>query len=331
MKEDTEIRDGVDSILADGKRTLEIESQAVMSLSERLGASFVASVRFLLACKGRVIVSGLGKSGHIARKIAATLSSTGTPSIFMHAAEALHGDLGTMTRDDLLIAISYSGSGQEWQAIIPGARRLGIKVIAMTGNPASELARLSDLCLDIQVQSEACPLNLAPTTSTTVTLALGDALAVACLNARQFNAHDFARAHPGGTLGRRLLTRVADVMRHGPAMPVVPDTATITRTLEEMSRKGMGMTAVVDSHGRAVGIFTDGDLRRLLEQKGDVRSLLVTDGMSANPKLIEAHAMAIDAAKVMDEQKISQLLVADKQGLLVGALHMHDLMHAKII
>lgn len=331
MREELEIRNNAESILGDGKRTLELESQAVRSLSERLGAPFVTAVQALLDCRGRVIVSGLGKSGHIARKIAATLSSTGTPSLFMHAAEALHGDLGTMTREDLLVAISYSGSGQEWQAIVPGARRLGITVIAITGNPDSELARLSDHCLDIAVQSEACPLNLAPTTSTTVTLALGDALAVACLNARQFNAHDFARAHPGGTLGRRLLTRVADVMRTGPAMPVVKSTASITETLTEMSRKGMGMTAVVDEHEQAVGIFTDGDLRRLLEQKGDVRSLSVTAGMSANPQLIDAQAMAIDAAKIMDERKITQLLVADQHGRLVGALHMHDLMHAKII
>ena len=325
------IRDCSESILADGRRTLEIESQAVNALRDRLGPSFVTAVRTLLACKGRVIVSGLGKSGHIARKIAATLSSTGTPALFMHAAEALHGDLGTMTRDDVLIAISYSGTGQEWQAIVPGARRLGIAVIAVTGNPDSELARLSDHCLDIAVQSEACPLNLAPTTSTTVTLALGDALAVACLNARQFNAEDFARAHPGGMLGRRLLTRVSDVMRKGSAVPVVNANASITETLEEMSRKGMGMSAIVDASGRAIGIFTDGDLRRLLEQKGDVRGLPILKGMRASPRHIDADAMAVDAAKIMDEHKITQLLVSDNEGKLAGALHMHDLMHAKII
>lgn len=325
------IRDCADSILADGQRTLELESQALSALRDRLSQPFVTAVRTLLACRGRVVVSGLGKSGHIARKIAATLSSTGTPALFLHAAEALHGDLGAMARDDVLIAISYSGSGQEWQAIVPGARRLGIPVIAITGNPDSELARLSDHCLDIAVQSEACPLNLAPTTSTTVTLALGDALAVACLNARQFDAEDFARAHPGGMLGRRLLTRVADVMRKGEAVPKVSSQASVTQTLEEMSRKGMGMTAVVDTSGKAIGIFTDGDLRRLLEQKGDIRGLSIREGMSAHPQHIEPDVMAIDAAKLMEDRKITQLLVADEQGKLVGALHMHDLMHAKII
>lgn len=325
------IPDCSESILADGRRTLEIEGLAIHALRDRLGPSFVTAVRVVLACKGRVIVSGLGKSGHIARKIAATLSSTGTPALFMHAAEALHGDLGTMTRDDVLIAISYSGAGQEWQAIVPGARRLGIAVIAITGNADSELASLSDHCLDIAVQSEACPLNLAPTTSTTVTLALGDALAVACLNARQFNAEDFARAHPGGTLGRRLLTRVSDVMRKGNDVPMVNASASVTETLEEMSRKGMGMSAIIDDSGRAIGIFTDGDLRRLLEQKGDVRGLPILKSMRPNPRHIDAQAMAVDAAMIMDEHKITQLLVSDSDGKLAGALHMHDLMHAKII
>lgn len=302
-----------------------------MTLHTRLGESFVHAVRTLLSCQGRVIVSGLGKSGHIARKIAATLSSTGTPALFMHAAEALHGDLGTMTSQDVLIAISYSGNGQEWMSIIPSARRHGISIIAITGNPDSALAKHSDIILDIAVQSEACPLNLAPTTSTTVTLALGDALAVACLNARQFKAEDFARAHPGGTLGRRLLIRVEDIMRTGDGVPAVHEDASITQALEEMSRKGMGMTAVVDSIGRAVGIFTDGDLRRLLNKYGDVRKLNVTSGMSRNPQHIDAKAMAIDAAKLMEQRKITQLLVAGPDGKLTGALHMHDLMQAKII
>ncbi|MFW8564940.1 KpsF/GutQ family sugar-phosphate isomerase [Orrella sp. 11846] len=318
-------------VLSDGRRTLELESEAVLALRNRLGDVFVQAVQTLLNCRGRVVVSGLGKSGHIARKIAATLSSTGTPALFMHASEALHGDLGMITQEDVLLAISYSGAGSEWAAIVPGARRLGVTILAMTGDQTSDLAKMADLWLDISVETEACPLNLAPTSSTTVTLAYGDALAVACLNARQFQAEDFARSHPGGALGRRLLTRVADVMRHGSAVPKVAQSATITQALQQMSDKNMGMTAVVDDQGRAVGIFTDGDLRRLLEKVGDVRGLPVTQGMTPDPRHIDANAMAVDAAKIMEDTKTTQLLVSDAQGLLIGALHMHDLMDTKIL
>jgi len=277
------------------------------------------------------VVCGLGKTGHIARKIAATLASTGTPSFFLHAAEAVHGDIGMISGQDLLIAVSYSGSGQELLAILPAAHRLGVKVIAMTGHSDSELARLADVHLDVSVSQEACPLNLAPTASTTVALAMGDALAVACLEARGFDADDFARSHPGGALGRRLLTRVADIMRSASAVPCVTQSASVFEALEEISRKGMGMTAVIDSDGRAIGIFTDGDLRRLIERKGDVRKLTVADGMSLNPRHIQSEALAVDAAVIMDSHKLNQMLVSDDQGKLIGAVHMHDLMAAKVV
>lgn len=318
-------------ILANGQRTLDIEAQALLALRARLGDGFVATVRRLLQCQGRVIVCGLGKTGHIARKMAATLSSTGTPAMFMHAAEALHGDLGMLTHQDLLVAISHSGASQELLTILPHARRLGVVVIAMTGNDQSELARLADIHLDISVALEACPMNLAPTASTTTALALGDALAVACLQARGFSEQDFAQSHPGGALGRRLLTRVQDVMRRGDALPTVTASATVSQALEEISGKRMGMTAVVDENGRAMGIFTDGDLRRLIEARGDVRNLSVLEGMSANPQQIAPEALAVDAASRMDARKISQILVADADGKLIGALHMHDLMTAKVI
>jgi arabinose-5-phosphate isomerase len=232
---------------------------------------------------------------------------------------------------DLLIAVSYSGSGQELLAILPAAHRLGVKVIAMTGHKDSELARLADVHLDVSVSQEACPLNLAPTASTTVALAMGDALAVACLEARGFDADDFARSHPGGALGRRLLTRVADIMRNASAVPCVAQSASVFEALEEISRKGMGMTAVIDSGGRAIGIFTDGDLRRLIERKGDVRKLTVADGMSLNPRHIQPEALAVDAAVIMDSHKLNQMLVSDDQGKLIGAVHMHDLMAAKVV
>lgn len=319
------------SVLASARRTLDIEARALTELNQRLDSSVEKAVALMLACKGRVVVCGLGKTGHIARKIAATLASTGTPSFFLHAAEAVHGDIGMIGGQDLLIAVSYSGSGQELLTILPAAHRLGVKVIAMTGHNDSELARLADVHLDVSVSQEACPLNLAPTASTTVALAMGDALAVACLEARGFGADDFARSHPGGALGRRLLTRVADVMRSATSVPSVTQTASIFEALEEISRKGMGMTAVLDSEGRAIGIFTDGDLRRLIERKGDVRNLNVTEGMSRNPRHIQAEALAVDAALIMDTHKLTQMLVSDGQGKLIGALHMHDLMTAKVV
>ena len=319
------------SVLASARRTLDIEARALTELNQRLDSRVEQAVALMLACQGRVIVCGLGKTGHIARKIAATLASTGTPSFFLHAAEAVHGDIGMISGQDLLIAVSYSGSGQELLAILPAAHRLGVKVIAMTGHSDSELARLADVHLDVSVSQEACPLNLAPTASTTVALAMGDALAVACLEARGFDADDFARSHPGGALGRRLLTRVADIMRSASAVPCVTQSASVFEALEEISRKGMGMTAVIDSDGRAIGIFTDGDLRRLIERKGDVRKLTVADGMSLNPRHIQSEALAVDAAVIMDSHKLNQMLVSDDQGKLIGAVHMHDLMAAKVV
>ncbi|OZI53213.1 KpsF/GutQ family sugar-phosphate isomerase [Bordetella genomosp. 4] len=320
-----------DTALESARRTLQIEAQAIIDLSARLDGDFTRVVELLLACRGRVVVSGIGKTGHIARKIAATFASTGTPAFFVHAAEAIHGDLGMITRDDVLIAVSHSGSGQELLTILPVARRMGARLVAITGNPASELAQLADLHLDTSVAQEACPLNLAPTASTTTALALGDALAVACLEARGFGPEDFARSHPGGTLGRRLLTHVRDVMRDGPALPLVAEDAKLFTALEEMSAKGMGMTIVVDSSDKPVGIFTDGDLRRLIERHGDIRNLTVAQGMTRMPRSIGPDALAVDAARLMDEQRLNQMLVVDASGALLGALHMHDLMAAKVV
>ena len=317
--------------LASARQTLQIEADALIGLRSQLGQEFADAVSLMLSCRGRIVVCGLGKTGHVARKIAATLASTGSPSFFLHAAEAIHGDLGMVGAEDLLIALSYSGTGQELLTILPSVHRIGVKVIAITGNPQSELARLADVHIDASVAQEACPLNLAPTASTTAALALGDALAVACLQARGFGPDDFARSHPGGSLGRRLLTRVADIMRRDAAVPTVPEAATIFEALEEISRKGMGMTAVLDTQGRAVGIFTDGDLRRLIERRGDIRGLTIAEGMSRNPRHIAADALAVDAALTMDNGRLNQMLVADDQGRLIGALHMHDLMAAKVI
>ncbi|ARP93355.1 KpsF/GutQ family sugar-phosphate isomerase [Bordetella genomosp. 13] len=317
--------------IASARRTLQVEARAIQDLSTRLDDSFTRVVQMLLDCRGRVVVSGLGKTGHIARKIAATLASTGTPAFFMHAGEAVHGDLGMITPDDVLIAISYSGAGQELLTILPVVRRMGASLVAITGNPASELAQLADVHLDGSVAQEACPLNLAPTASTTAALALGDALAVACLEARGFGTEDFARSHPGGALGRRLLTHVRDVMRHGAGLPTVSADAPLFRALEEISAKGMGMTAVVDADGYPVGIFTDGDLRRLIERHGDVRGLAVSAGMTRSPRTIAPEALAAEAAQQMDELRLNQVLVVDAQGKLVGALHTHDLMAAKVV
>ncbi|MGO3740706.1 KpsF/GutQ family sugar-phosphate isomerase [Kerstersia sp.] len=317
--------------LASAFRTLETEAQAILALRDGLRTAFPDAVARILACKGRVIVTGLGKTGHIATKIAATFASTGTPSFFLHAAEAVHGDLGMVTGADILLAISQSGGSQELLTILPAVRRLGVPVIAISGNPQSELARNADIYLSSAVAQEACPLNLAPTASTTAALALGDALAVACLEARGFNAQDFARSHPGGALGRRLLTLVRDVMRQGDALPTVSLQASMIQALEEISRKGMGMTIVLDDTDRPCGIFTDGDLRRVLEKRGSITGLSVSEGMTRQPRAILPEALAVDAAARMDELRVSQLLVTDAQGKLVGALHMHDLMAAKVI
>ena len=317
--------------LASARRTLQTEIQGLQHLSARLDGSFAEAARLLLDCRGRVVVSGLGKTGHIARKIAATLASTGTPAFFVHAAEAVHGDLGMITAEDVLIDLSYSGTGTELLTIVPVARRMGARLISITGNPDSELAQLADVHLDASVAQEACPLSLAPTASTTASLALGDALAVACMEARGFGKEDFARSHPGGALGRRLLTHVSDVMRQGKDLPIVPQDAPLFRALEEISAKRMGMTAVVDAAGRPVGIFTDGDLRRLIERQGDVRGLPVAAGMSRNPRSIGPDALAAEAAQIMDTLRLNQMLVVDAQGELLGALHIHDLMAAKVV
>jgi arabinose-5-phosphate isomerase len=315
--------------------TLQIEADAIQTLKQRLSKThageFIQAISLLLRCEGRVVVSGIGKSGHIARKIASTFASTGTPSFFVHPAEAAHGDLGMITPQDVLIAISYSGEAAELMSILPTIKRLGVKLIAFTGNPESSLAKLSDIHLSVQVDKEACPLNLAPTASTTVTLALGDALAVAVLDARGFREEDFARSHPGGALGRRLLTHVRDVMRTGDAIPQVSPHTRLTTALLEITKKGMAMTAVVDSENHIVGVFTDGDLRRLMETVQDFSKLIVTDVMQKNPHSIRPEQLAVEAVKVMETHRINQLLVADETGKLVGALHIHDLTRAKVI
>lgn len=319
------------NVLASAQRTFDIEIAALQALHNRLDASFVQAVRLLLTCQGRVVVTGIGKSGHVARKTAATLASTGTPAFFMHAAEAVHGDLGMLTKNDVVLAISYSGAAHELLTVLKVAKRMGATVIAMTGHPDSQLAASATLHLDAGVQQEACPLNLAPTASTTAALVLGDALAVACLEARGFNAEDFARSHPGGALGRRLLTLVRDVMRQGAALPIVNASTPVPDALTEMSIKGMGMTIVVDQQHRPIGIFTDGDLRRLISRYGDIRSLTVADGMSSQPHTVGPGLLAVEAATLMDAQRLNQILVVDEAGLLLGALHMHDLLAAKVI
>lgn len=317
--------------LASARRTLSIEISALHALNDRLDDVFHQAVRLILSCKGRVVITGIGKSGHIGRKMAATLASTGTPAFFMHGVEAIHGDLGMLTSEDVVLAISYSGSAEELMTVLSVCKRMGISIIALTGNPQSDLAKNAQIHLNVHVQQEACPLNLAPTASTTVTMALGDALAVACLEARGFGTEDFARSHPGGTLGRRLLTHVQDVMRSGTALPVVQANTSIHDALKEMSRKGMGMTIVVNEENRPVGIFTDGDLRRLISKAGDIRRLNVAEGMSTHPRNVTADALAVQAATLMEANKLSQVVVIDKQGKLIGALHMHDLMAAKVI
>lgn len=314
-----------------GRRVLRIEAEAVGTLAERLGAEFHQAVDLILACHGRVIVSGIGKSGHVARKIAATMASTGTPAYFVHAAEAVHGDLGMITRDDLLIAISNSGENDELLTVVPLVKRQGGRLIAITGKPDSPLAREADVHLDAGVREEACPLNLAPTASTTAALALGDALAVALLDARGFGAEDFARSHPGGALGRRLLTHVGDVMRPAEEVPSVAETTPVPEALRAMSRGTLGMTTICDAEGRVAGIFTDGDLRRAMETQGDLRTTPVGDVATRAPRTIEADRLAVEAVEMMDRLKINQLLVLDKQGRLAGALNMHDLFRAKVV
>ncbi len=310
---------------------LRIEAEALEALPARIGDDFVRACEIVLGCTGRVVVSGMGKSGHVARKIAATLASTGTPAFFVHPAEASHGDLGMITRDDVLIALSNSGATEELLAIVPLLKRRGARLIAMTGKPDSPLARLADVHLDAGVAREACPLNLAPTASTTASLALGDALAVALLDARGFGPEDFASSHPGGALGRRLLTHVSDVMRTGEAIPAVNSDAPLGQAILEITRKRMGMTAVLGATGEVQGIFTDGDLRRLLERDGDIRALQAWQAMTRSPSVIDPSALAAEAVRLMEDRRISQLLVVDGAGNLVGALHIHDLLAAKVV
>jgi arabinose-5-phosphate isomerase len=319
------------AMLARGRRVLRLEAEGIAALVPRLGNDFARACKTLLQCRGRVIVSGIGKSGHVARKIAATFASTGTPAFFVHPAEASHGDLGMVTRDDVFLALSNSGNTEELMAIVPLIKRMGAALILMTGNAESALARLADIHLDARVEQEACPLNLAPTTSTTAALALGDALAVALLEARGFSESDFARSHPGGMLGRRLLTRVSDVMRGGPAIPRVAEDASLTEALLEITRKRMGMTLVVTAgdHDQLLGIFTDGDLRRLLERSTDLGSIRIDSVMTRAPRTLSSDALAVEALRCMDEQQITQLAVVDDHRV-VGALHLHDLLAAKI-
>jgi len=318
-------------VLELARRVLDIEAEAVRQLSVRLNGSFVEAVDLILSSHGRVIVSGVGKSGHIGRKFAATLASTGTPAYFVHAAEAAHGDLGMITANDVLIAISYSGTGEELLKIVPLVKRQGARLIALTGNPDSPLAQEADVHLDGAIKEEACPLNLAPTASTTAALALSDALAVALLDARGFGPDDFARSHPGGALGRRLLTRVEDIMRTGDGIPRVGEDALLSDALMEITRAGLGMTAIVADNDRIVGIYTDGDLRRSLASGCDFNTARITDVMSRNPKTIHTSALAVEAAEMMERLRISELLVATPDGRLVGALNHHDLMRAKVI
>ena len=320
-----------DRALALARNVLDIEAEAVRALRDQLNGDFVAAVALLLNCRGRVVVSGIGKSGHIARKIAATLASTGTPAFFVHPAEASHGDLGMVTKDDVFIGISHSGESEELVAILPLVKRLGAKLIAMTGRPESSLGKLADVNLNAAVAKEACPLNLAPTASTTAALALGDALAVAVLDARGFGSEDFARSHPGGALGRRLLTYVRDVMRTGDEIPKVRDDVTVRDALFQLTAKRMGMTAIVDAENHVQGIFTDGDLRRVLERVGDFRDLPIAQVMTRAPRTIGPDQLAVEAVELMERHRINQMLVVDAEGTLIGALNMHDLFSKKVI
>jgi arabinose-5-phosphate isomerase len=313
------------------QRTFDIEAQALIGLKARLGDDFGRAVRAMLACRGRVVVMGMGKSGHIGRKIAATLASTGTPALFVHPAEASHGDLGMVTAGDVVLAISNSGESDELDAIVPPLKRLGVTLVAMTGRADSSLARHADITLSSAVDQEACPLNLAPTASTTAQLALGDALAVALLDARGFKPEDFARSHPGGALGRKLLMHVRDLMRQGADVPVVGPETLLIEVMREMTRKGLGATAVADAERRVVGIFTDGDLRRLVEKGEDLRALTAREVMHARPKLVREDALAVEAADMMEAHRITSVLVIDAAGRLVGALNSNDLMRAKVI
>jgi arabinose-5-phosphate isomerase len=319
------------ALIAAGRRALEIEARALAALPGRIGEGFARACQLCLAASGRVVVSGLGKPGHVGAKIAATLASTGTPSFFLHAAEASHGDLGMVATGDVLLALSNSGETAELLALLPHLRRLKVPVIAFTGNAASTLAREADVQLDISVSEEACPLNLAPTASTTALIAMGDALATALLAARGFTTEDFARSHPGGALGRRLLLRVADVMRRDEALPRVSATVTLEEGLVEIGRKGLGLAAVTDATNHLLGVFTDGDLRRALDRGLDLRTTTMASAMTRTPRVVHAEQLAADAVNSMQEHRVTALLVVDGESRLVGALNIHDLLRAGVM
>ena len=314
-----------------GRRALTIEADAVAVLARRVGAEFAGACRLALACRGRVVVTGMGKSGHVAGKIAATLASTGTPAFFLHPAEAVHGDIGMITREDLAFALSNSGETSEILALVPVLKRLGVPLIALTGNAASALARAADVHIDVSVPAEACPLNLAPTASTTATLAMGDAIAVALLRLRGFTEEDFARSHPGGSLGRRLLLHVEDVMHTGDGVPSVGPDETVSAGLLEMSKKGLGMTAVTDAGGALLGVFTDGDLRRALDRRVDVHGTPMRAVMTVNCRAIGPRELAAEAVLLMERHRITALVVVDAARRVVGALNVHDLLRAGVM
>lgn len=321
-----------DRELADmGRAVLEIEARTVAALTAHVDASFVAAARLMLACRGRVVVLGMGKSGHIGSKIAATLASTGTPAFFVHAGEASHGDMGMITASDVALALSNSGETQELTVLLPLIKRLGVPLVALTGNPRSTLARAASVHIHVEVLEEACPLGLAPTSSTTAALAMGDALAIALLQARGFTERDFARAHPGGALGRRLLLKIDDLMHTGDAMPVVRPDTPLAEALVEMTRSGLGLTAIVDDAGQVAGIFTDGDLRRVFERGHDLREARMADVMTRNCKTVGPDLLAAEALRIMQEHKINALLVVDPSRRLLGALNMHDLLRARVL
>lgn len=319
-------------LIASGRATIGVEIAALQALQARIDGEFAAACRLMLACRGRVVCTGMGKSGHIARKIAATLASTGTPAFFLHPGEASHGDLGMVTDSDLVLALSHSGESEEILQIVPALRRQDNPLIVMSGRPQSSLGQLADLHLDVSVPAEACPLGLAPTASTTAALAMGDALAVALLDARGFTAEDFARSHPAGSLGRRLLLHIRDIMHHGDDTPIVTSGASATEALVEMSRKRLGMTTVVNAQGQLLGVFTDGDLRRALDDAGiDLRNTPVDAVMGRHPKTIGADALAVEAAHLMEAHKISALVVVDEHSRVIGALNIHDLLRARVV
>ncbi len=320
-----------DKLVALGRAVIETETAAVAALGPRINDSFARACRYLLNCEGRTVVIGMGKSGHIGGKIAATLASTGTPAFFVHPGEASHGDLGMITPADVVLALSNSGETHEIIALLPVIKRLGVPLVAMTGKAGSTLAQEADVNLDISVDKEACPLGLAPTSSTTATLAMGDAIAIALLEAREFSAEDFALSHPGGTLGRRLLLHISNIMHTGDEMPVVTATTTLSEALLEMTRKGLGTTAVVDADNKVLGVFTDGDLRRTLDAGVDVRSAVISEVMTRNCKTAPAEWLAVEALSLMEDHKINALLIVDKEQRLIGVLNMHDLLRSGVV